>query len=127
MCSNEIHCQLIADGILQEEDCADPSDLSLLADAVFERQGSQRDVVERLRDQYGFKLAPANAGYCIAAALLCEGAITSIVTLNFDLALSTALSELGAHKLVGIVERPEDLRFQKNVNVLLSPSKCERR
>jgi hypothetical protein len=117
VCSTEIHRQLVADGILQEGDCPDPTDLSLLADAVFEKQTSQRAVVERLRDQYGFKLAPANAGYSIAAALLCEGAITSIVTLNFDLALTTALSELGAHGIVGIVERPEDLQFQKNINV----------
>jgi hypothetical protein len=117
VCSAEIHRQLVADGILQDGECEDPSDLSLLADAVFERLGSQRVLVERLRDQYGFKLAPANEGYSIAAALLCEGAITSIVTLNFDLALSTALSELGAHGIVGIVERPEDLQFQKNINV----------
>lgn len=117
VCSSEIHRQLVADGILQEGDCTNPTDLSLLADAVFDKQGSQRLLVERLRDQYGFKLAPANAGYSIAAALLCEGAIKSIVTLNFDLALSTALSELGAHGIVGIVERPEDLQSQKNINV----------
>lgn len=53
VCSNEIHRRLIADGVLQNGDCSDPGDLSILADAVFNKRNSQRDVVERLRDQYG--------------------------------------------------------------------------
>ncbi|HEY4934094.1 MAG TPA: hypothetical protein VII23_21220 [Terriglobales bacterium] len=53
----------------------------------------------------------------MAAAMLCEGALSSVVTLNFDLALSTALSELGAGRVVGVVERPEELQFQKAINV----------
>ena len=117
VCSTEIHRCLVADGILQDGDCANPADLSALADAVFTKRNSQRDVVERLRDQYGLKLATPNDGYWIAAALLCEGVISSVVTLNYDLALSTALSELGAGKLVGVVERPEDLAHQKIVNL----------
>jgi hypothetical protein len=117
VCSTEIHRCLVADGILQDGDCANPADLSALADAVFTKRNSQRDVVERLRDQYGLKLATPNDGYWIAAALLCEGVISSVVTLNYDLALSTALSELGADKLVGVVERPEDLAHQKIINL----------
>jgi hypothetical protein len=117
VCSTEIHRCLVADGILQDGDCANPADLSALADAVFTKRNSQRDVVERLRDQYGLKLATPNDGYWIAAALLCEGVISSVVTLNYDLALSTALSELGAGKLVGVVERPEDLAQQKIINL----------
>jgi hypothetical protein len=117
VCSNEIHRRLIDDGVLQNGDCADPDDLSALADAVFNKRNSQRDVVERLREQYGLKLATPNQGYWIAAALLCEGAIASVVTLNYDLALSTALSALGADKIVGVVERPEDLPYQKTINV----------
>lgn len=117
VCSKEIHRHLIADGILQNGDCANPEDLSALADAVFMKRNSQRDVVERLRDQYGLKLATPNDGYWIAAALLCEGVISSVVTLNYDLALSTALSELGAGKIVGVVERPEDLAHQKTINL----------
>jgi hypothetical protein len=74
-------------------------------------------VVERLRDQYGLKLATPNNGYWIAAALLCEGVISSVVTLNYDLALSTALSGLGAGKIVGVVERPDDLFHQKAINL----------
>lgn len=117
LCSAEIYRHLVADGILQEGDCADPEDLSSLADAVFGKRNSQRDVVERLRDQYGLKLATPNDGYWIAAALLCEGTISSVVTLNYDLALSTALSGLGAGMRVGVVERPEDLPNQKAVNL----------
>jgi|SRR5438034_2307233 len=116
-CSNEIHRRLVDDGVLQNGDCSNPGDLSVLADAVFSKRNSQRDVVERLRDQYGLKLATPNQGYWIAAALLCEGAISSVVTLNYDLALSTALSALGADKIVGVVERPEDLPHQKTINV----------
>jgi hypothetical protein len=117
VCSTEIHRQLIADGVLQNGDCKDPEDLSAVADAVFTKRNSQRDVVERLRDQYEFKLATPNDGYWIAAALLCEGVLSSVVTLNYDLALSTALSELGAGKIVGVVERPEDLAHQKAINL----------
>jgi hypothetical protein len=117
VCSNEIHRRLIADGVLQDGDCSDPADLSVLADAVFSKRNSQRDVVERLRDQYGLKLAAPNKGYWIASALLCEGAVTSVVTLNYDLALSTALSALGADKIVGVIDSPEDLPFQKAINV----------
>jgi hypothetical protein len=116
-CSTEIHRRLVADGILQNGECANPEDLSAVADAVFSKRNSQRDVVERLRDQYGLKLATPNDGYWIAAALLCERVISSVVTLNYDLALSTALSELGGDKVVGVVECPEDLAHQKTINL----------
>ena len=116
-CSSEVHRRLVASGVLQNGDCTDPTDLSLVADAVFEKKQSQRDVVELLRDQYDLKLAPPNDGYRIAAAMLCEGAVSSMLTLNFDLALSNALSELGAGHMVGVIECPEDLPRQKNTNV----------
>ncbi len=115
-CSEEIHQRLITDGVLQHGDCTDSTDLSAVADAVFAKRNSQRDVVERLRD-YDLKLAPPNDGYLIAAAMLCEGVISSVVTLNFDLALSTALSELGAGRIVGVIDGPEDLPRQKIINV----------
>ncbi len=67
--------------------------------------------------RYDLKIATPNRGYKIAAALLCEGVISTVVTLNFDLALSTALGELGAGKIVAIVERPEDLPRQRGINV----------
>src|SRR5579872_7268442 len=65
VCSTEIYRQLVADGVLKDGDCTDPEDLSAVADAVFNKRNSQRDVVERLRDQFGLKLAPPNDGYWI--------------------------------------------------------------
>jgi hypothetical protein len=95
----------------------DPGDLSLVADAVFTKTNSQRDVVERLCEQYDLKLATPNEGYLIAAAMLCEGVISSMVTLNFDLAISNALSQLGVGHMIGVIECPKDLPKQKNINV----------
>jgi hypothetical protein len=115
-CSLVIHAQLLADNVLHEGDCKSPDDLSLVADAVFEKTQKQRDVVERLADTYGLKLASSNYGYKCAAALLAEGVIASIVTLNFDLALTHALAELGVTN-VGVVESPSDMGKQKAVNV----------
>lgn len=116
-CSKEIHRQLIADDILQDGDCADPADLSVVTDAVFAKKNSQLDVVERFSDQYDLKGALPNDGYLITAAMLCEGVIASVVTLNFDLALSNALIQLGATRIVGVIESPDDLPKQKIINV----------
>jgi hypothetical protein len=116
-CSEEIHRRLLADGVLKNGDCTDPTDLSLVADAVFDKRNSQRDVVERLCERYDLKHASPNDGYLIAAAMLCEGVVSSVVTLNFDLALSNALSELGAGDIVGVIECPEHLARQKAINV----------
>jgi hypothetical protein len=113
----EVHRRLVEDGVLENGQCSDPGDLSLVADAVYAKQNSQRDVVERLCDQFDLKLATANEGYLIAAAMLFERALSSVVTLNFDLALSTALSDLGAAQVVGVVECPEDLPKQRTINV----------
>ena len=49
--------------------------------------------------------------------MLWEGAISLVVTLNFDLALSNALRELGAGGIVGVIESPTDLPSQRNKNV----------
>lgn len=116
-CSIEVHRRLLADGVLENGDCTDPTDLSAVADAVFAKKRSQRDVVDRLREQYDLKLATPNDGYLIAAALLCEEAISSVVTLNFDLALSIALGWLGGERIVGVIDCPEDLVRQKTINV----------
>ncbi len=98
-CSTEIHRRLVADRILLDGDCENPSDLSAVADVVFAKRNSQRDVVERLRDEYDLKLATPIDGYWIAAALLFEGVISSVVTLNYDLALSMPSVGSGRAKL----------------------------
>ncbi len=117
LCSLEVHRRLVADGVLANGECSHPEDLSAVADAVFAKTGSQRGVVERLLDAYQLKLATANEGYRIAAALMFEGAVVSLVTLNFDLAISHALSELGAGTTVGVVECPGDLARQRKINI----------
>ena len=67
--------------------------------------GEQSDLVRRLPSQ-DFRLARANSGYLIVAALLREQAIDSVLTLNFDLALSSALAFVGATE-VAIIPGPQ--------------------
>lgn len=106
-CAEEAYRRLKHDGVLTDGDCQNPDDLSILADAVFNKRGSQAELVDRLpREQ--FRRARANAGYLIAAALLRENVISSILTLNYDLAMEDALTQLGA-LTVHMIARPEDM------------------
>lgn len=85
--------QLVLDHMMDASDCANPWDLSELATAVHLRHGSQAALVERLpREKYQF--AKANQGYLLAAALMAEGSVAYVATLNFDLALSHAITEV---------------------------------
>lgn len=106
--ADEVHRQLLRDGLLAEGDCCDSSDLSLLASVVWERCGSQEPIVARL-PRAEFRTARPNDGYLIAAALLREGAIDALMTLNFDLAMSSALMDLSADN-VDVVAGPHHLR-----------------
>lgn len=115
--SEEVHRRLIVDGVLQSGDCPNAGDLSLVTDAVFDKTGFQREVVERLLGIYDLKSASPNNGYILAAAMLSEGAISSLVTLNFDLAMSHAIALLGVGKRIGVIERPEDLNRRKSINI----------
>lgn len=113
----EVHRCLVDDRVLNEGDCTTPEDLSRVADAVWAKTSSQSEMVKRLRQRYVLKLAPPNKGYRIAAALLCEGAVTSVITLNFDLALSNAIPELCVGDQVGVIESPAEQADQKNKNI----------
>jgi len=104
-CSIEAHRRLLRDNVLQEGECQNPEDLSLLADAVWKKTGSQEELVNRLPKQ-AFRLARPNEGYLLAAALLREQALLAVLTLNFDLAASHALMTVGGHE-VEILEGPE--------------------
>lgn len=64
-------------------------------------------VVERFPHD-DFREAKPNDGYINAIALMKEGAIGNIVTLNFDLALNNALGELGSGR-ISLVEGLDDL------------------
>jgi len=88
-----------------------------VADAVFAKTGEQRLLVEQLSQNYELKAASPNEGHLLAAALLREGAIASVVTLNFDLALSTAIARLGVGDVVGVIDGPDDLPNKKAFNL----------
>ncbi len=115
--SEQAHSRLVKDGVLKHAECSDPSDLSCLADTVFSKTNSQKALVDRLLDAYAFKTAKPNEGYRIVAAMLCEGAVCAVVTLNFDLAMTSALSELGVTHNVSVIDGPHDLGRLANKNV----------
>lgn len=97
--------QLVLNGTLNEADCTNPSDLSTLATAVVAKTGGQSPLV-RCLPRGAFRLAKPNDGYLLAAALLREGVLDSVLTLNFDLALTAALGVVGADGDVSIVPGP---------------------
>ncbi|MBJ7594040.1 MAG: hypothetical protein JF886_04125 [Candidatus Dormibacteraeota bacterium] len=107
---------LVSDGILAADACANPRDLTCVADAVFARYTSQQELVRRL-PLARMQNATPNEGYLIAAAMMCEGAVSSVVTLNYDLALSHALAQVGAGELVSVVCAPAEFQRlgQRNV------------
>ena len=105
--SVECHRKLVEDGILEDGEVGDRSDLSAVAEAVFCKTGSQSPVVERFPPD-SFRHAEPNEGYLIMAALLLEGALADTLTLNFDCAARTALSQLGARERVSTIRGPED-------------------
>lgn len=107
VCSEDAYRRLIADRVLPDGRCENPWDLSAVADAVFEDTGGQLALVERLPRE-DFRLAPPNEGYLIAAALLREGALASLLSLNFDRVIQSALVDVGAREDVTVVVGPED-------------------
>lgn len=99
--SQDAYDMLVRDGNLSSGDCTDPRDLSALASAVTVRSGGQSALVKCL-PRSKFRLAQANDGYLIAAALLREGVIETVMTLNFDLAMTQALVSLSATEVTVI-------------------------
>lgn len=107
--ANECYRRLVADHRLPEGTCDDPHDLSAVAEAVVHATGSQRDLVERFPPDR-FRQAQPNEGHLIAAALLREGAVTTLMTLNFDLAQGSALAGLGARGDIATIRGPDEHR-----------------
>jgi hypothetical protein len=91
--------------------------LSCVADAVFEATGSQAAIVATLEPNR-FRTAPPNNGYLVAAALLREEAIISLLTLNFDMAMVAAISQLGVGSTVTVIVGPEDHSRIGTINVI---------
>ncbi len=116
-CAVESHDRLVADGVIAAGDCASPRDLSAVADAVHKKTKVQRPLVEQLSEHYPLKDATPNDGHLLAAALLREGVVSTVLTLNFDLAISTAIAELGVGKNIGIIDGPDDIGKQKTSNL----------
>lgn len=102
--SLEVHRQLLQDGLLSDGECAAPEDLSALTSTVWEKLGDQSPVVERL-PRNRFRQAQPNPGYLIAAALLRERAVSAVLTVNFDLAMTAALGRVSATE-VDVVPGP---------------------
>lgn len=106
-CSEDAYRRLVADTILDAASCATPRDLSAVADAVFEKTNGQGELVRRLPVSR-FRLASPNDGHLIAAALLREGALASVLSLNFDRAMESALVAVGADDDIAVIRGPED-------------------
>jgi hypothetical protein len=107
-CSEKAHRALVLDKILEEGDCPDPSDLSLLADTVYQKnEEKQGELVKRL-PILKFRTVTPNQGCLLAAALLREQALRGVLTLNFDLGMVNALSAVGMDDDVAVLMGPED-------------------
>lgn len=105
--SADCHRKLTQDGILNSGEVGDHRDLSAVAEAVFCRTGSQEELIRRFPSD-AFRNARPNEGYKIMAALLLEGAVADVLTLNFDHAARHALADLGAREEVSTISGPED-------------------
>ncbi len=101
------HRRLVEDGVLDDGDCPEPDSLSCVADVVWSKTNSQRELVVRFPCD-GFRQSEPNRGHLLTAAMLYEQALSCVMTLNFDLALSNALSQVGARGSVTIINKPED-------------------
>lgn len=93
-------------GVLADGDC-NPSDLSDVASTVFAKQQSQ-DLLVRALPRADYQHARPNLGHLLAVALMAEGAISCIATLNFDMALSNAITQLHVTE-IATVSGPHDL------------------
>lgn len=105
--SREAHRRLVDDGVLDSGECPKPEDLSVLAETVYERHGSQKELTSRLPKD-AWRTAAPNSGHLIAAALLLEGALHHVISLNYDLAFQNAVTELGNSRSITFVEGPDE-------------------
>lgn len=105
--SGEAHRRLVDDGVLDAGECAEPGDLSVLAETVYEKHGSQKELTSRLPKD-AWRTAVPNSGHLIAAALLLEGALHHVISLNYDLAFQNAITELGNSRNITFVEGPDE-------------------
>ena len=105
--SQQAHAQLVADGVLDAGECLQPEDLSAVADVVFAKKQSQRPLISRMRPER-FRNARSNEGYRLAVALMLEDVVRTIVTLNYDLAVEHAVSEVGAGDRISTIKEASE-------------------
>jgi hypothetical protein len=105
--SERIHRTLVDNGVLADGSCSEPWDLSAVAQATLDATGSQRALVDQFPPD-DFRGAQPNTGHLILAALLREGAVGDVLSLNFDLSVSSALAHVGAATDVRIIKGPEE-------------------
>jgi hypothetical protein len=98
---------LLERGVLAQGDCANPEDLARLADAVVRKTGNQTGMVAALPVDH-FRAAPPNRGHLVAAAMLRERALTAVVSLNFDMAMSGAVGQVGGASEIAIIASEAD-------------------
>jgi hypothetical protein len=105
--SMEAHSRLVADSVIKSGELTDTWNLPLLADLVYAKFGIQKELTDRLPyDRW--RLAKPNAGHKEAAALLVEGVVRTILTVNFDLSQQSAIGEIESDEApVAIVRGPE--------------------
>jgi hypothetical protein len=92
--SEAAHAQLLKNGAIEPGECPNPADLAALASVIYAKENSQQPLVAEL-PMKRFRLARPNRGYKLLIAMMAEGAITYVLSLNFDLAVQNAASELG--------------------------------
>ncbi len=105
--SRQAHEQLVADGVLASDDCADPEDLAALADAVYRVKNRQFELVTRL-DPERLRHARPNQGYMLSIAMMLEGVVRTVISLNYDLALSHSAAAVGASNRVSSIKEAAD-------------------
>lgn len=108
--SEAVERQLVLNGRLQANQCPNPRDLAALASLVFQICNNQVELVQCFPIQR-MRLARANLGYKLLVALMAEGAISHVLSLNFDLAIQNAAAELGVEiATIAAVNEPVPIR-----------------
>lgn len=108
--SEAVERQLVLNGRLQPYQCPNPRDLSALASLVYGVCNNQVELVQCFPIQR-MRLARANLGYKLLVALMAEGAISHVLSLNFDLAIQNAAAELGVEiATIAAVNEPVPIR-----------------
>lgn len=92
--AEEAHAQLLKNGTIAPGECPNPNDLAALASAIFVKEGSQQTLVAEF-PMKRLRMPKPNVGYKLVIAMMAEGAITYVLSLNFDLAAQVAAAELG--------------------------------